>query len=42
MATHDKFVHLNKDLYDYMVAHGRNRDPLLALSEAGRQSCHGI
>ena len=31
MATiHEKFVHLTPELYEYMVAHGRNHDPILA------------
>jgi caffeoyl-CoA O-methyltransferase len=30
MARPAKFTHLTDDLYDYLVAHGHNRDPLLA------------
>jgi caffeoyl-CoA O-methyltransferase len=29
MATSSKFTHLTNELYDYVVAHGNNSDPLL-------------
>jgi caffeoyl-CoA O-methyltransferase len=29
MAVSDKFLHLNQQLYDYVIAHGHNRDPIL-------------
>lgn len=29
MPGFDKFLHLNQDLYDYVIAHGHNGDPIL-------------
>ena len=29
MASSDKFLHLNQNLYDYVIAHGHNADPIL-------------
>jgi caffeoyl-CoA O-methyltransferase len=29
MASFDKFLHLNQNLYDYVIAHGHNADPIL-------------
>ena len=29
MASSDKFLHLNQQLYDYVIAHGHNGDPIL-------------
>ncbi|HLI78801.1 MAG TPA: class I SAM-dependent methyltransferase [Candidatus Binataceae bacterium] len=29
MPGSDKFLHLNQDLYDYVIAHGHNSDPIL-------------
>jgi caffeoyl-CoA O-methyltransferase len=29
MASSDKFLHLNQQLYDYAIAHGHNSDPIL-------------
>ena len=29
MASPDKFLHLNQNLYDYVIAHGHNADPIL-------------
>jgi caffeoyl-CoA O-methyltransferase len=29
MAVSDKFLHLNQQLYDYVIAHGHNGDPIL-------------
>jgi caffeoyl-CoA O-methyltransferase len=29
MASSDKFLHLNQQLYDYAIAHGHNGDPIL-------------
>ena len=29
MASPDKFLHLNQNLYDYVIAHGHNGDPIL-------------
>jgi caffeoyl-CoA O-methyltransferase len=29
MASSDKFLHLNQQLYDYVIAHGQNTDPIL-------------
>ena len=30
MAEHQKFISLNPKLYDYLIAHGHNGDPLRA------------
>jgi|SRR5579862_1356045 len=29
MPSSDKFLHLNQELYDYVIAHGNNGDPIL-------------
>jgi caffeoyl-CoA O-methyltransferase len=29
MASFEKFLHLNQQLYDYVIAHGHNGDPIL-------------
>jgi len=29
MPSSDKFLHLNQELYDYVIAHGHNGDPIL-------------
>src|SRR5579862_4843522 len=29
MPSSDKFLHLNQKLYDYVIAHGHNGDPIL-------------
>lgn len=29
MASFDKFLHLDQELYDYVIAHGHNGDPIL-------------
>ena len=29
MASSEKFLHLNQQLYDYVIAHGHNGDPIL-------------
>ena len=29
MPSSDKFLHLNQNLYDYVIAHGHNGDPIL-------------
>ena len=29
MAAAEKFIHLNQALYDYVIAHGHNGDPVL-------------
>ena len=38
MPSSDKFLHLNQELYDYVIAHGHNGDPILGeLAEETRK-----
>ncbi len=38
MPSSDKFLHLNQNLYDYVIAHGHNGDPILGdLAEETRK-----